>query len=407
MADEDEMESRLRNQRSKHDVASNDESVKFNHDGENSDAETATLVNDNTKATAETLQNNLKNQFMTSQVEEFGKIPSAFNAADSTKAKILLQAQTVHFRKESTRKDVTPATVTSDILRHDSKLRYDQPASKDMQLPSTSREQDRHIELLEEQYALKRENKNLDVERYVSHVQRMMSAKGNDFRRNGMGNKEHDRRLNPKRKSEQQPDATMRGMSAKKAKYEIDKSDKTQRNTSRTMVSSKFSSQSFSRNETVLTDSAAGRPTAHSVPVDVESRHRRGAVVTGVHPPGVSFMGATTSSRNTADKKHTWDPKNLNISLNVAINLDKAAKGKDQVVSTSALPLSSAQQSPDRPGARTPRRSAPPILKQRERSVLDRVKTEGGQVQHKGIKSEDQPQIKAPAAEVRAVVRVK
>ena len=383
MADKDEMESRLRNHRSKYDVASNDESVKFNHDGENSDAEKATLMNDNTKATAETLQNNLKHQRMTNQVEEIGQIPSTFNAADSTKTEILSEAQTEHIRKEYTRKDVTPATGTTDILRHDSKLRYDQP-----ELPSTSREQDRHIELLEEQYALKRENKNLDVERYVSHVQRMMSSKGNDFRRNAMGNKEHDRRLNPKRKSEQQPDATVQGMSAKKAKYEIDKSDKTQRNTSKTMGSSKFSSQSFSRNETVLSESTAGRPTAHSVPMDVESRYRRGAVVTGVHPPGRSFMGATTSSRNTADKKHTWDPKNLNISLNVAINLDKAAKGKDQVVSTSALPLGSVQQSPDRPGARTPRRSAPPILKQRERSVLDRVTTEGGQVQHKAIKSE-------------------
>ena len=381
MADEDEMESRLRNPRSKYNMASNG-CVKINHDGENSDAEITTVVNDNTKNIADSMQNNLKDQLTSNQVE-FGKIPSAFSTSDSTRTERLSQAQTVHFKIESTRKDVT-----SDFPRHGSKLRNDQLASKDIQLPSTSREQDRRIELLEEQYALKRENKSLDVERYVSHVQRMMSSKGNDFRRNGIGNKEHDRRSNPKRKSDQQPDSAVRGTFAKKAKYEIDKSDKTQRNTSRTMDSSKLSSQSFSRNETVLTDSTPGKPTVHSVPMDVESRHRRGALVTGVPPSGVSFMGATTSNRNTGDKKHSWDPKNLNISLNVAINLDKAARGKDQVVSTSALPLSSVQESPDRSGGHTPRRSTPAILKQRERSVLERFKVEGGQVQHKTIKSE-------------------
>ena len=279
-------------------------------------------------------------------------------------------------------------TVTSTGSRQSNRSRMSRQMARNIQLVSTSREQDRQIELLEEQYALKRENKNQDVQRYVSHVQSIMSGQDSENSREGHGgrdtNNDGNARQTVKRKYEQQPETTTRGTLPKKAKYET--TDRPQRGM-----------QSVGRNESSSADTSNERSTTHSLPLELTamgSSHRRNNSLVGVPASNINLAGTSASGRKTGDKKHSWDPKKLNISLNVAINLDKAARGRGEAAGTSAsLPMS------DRQTAQLSRRNAPPVLKQRERSTQERVKFEGNRQHYQNrTNSSDRPSTSKSAA---------
>ena len=421
LADEaDEMESLLRNGReNRQEVITSAEQNKSpaTNSGRNgirrtependySDEDTTGTVSDDMDTTDDLAVNNvgLRDRLLSAQ-ESNGistvNVSSNLNSSDCSimeiKNAVPSNTRALHLKvgRGIPKSENRPAADTSDSQKQgNNRSRTSRHTAAGMLSPCSSRDQDRYIELLEEQYALKRQNKNLDIERYVSHVRKMMSSQGSEVdqeRHNGIdrsANNKSDVRQTVKRKCDQQ-ETMVRGTLPKKAKREVvDRPNRPSRSFTKAMDKARISSQSSARMETVAVDSTtAGRSTPQFLPLDLGSagsKHKRNNSATGIPASTVSITGTSTASRKTVDKKHPWDSKNLNISLNVAINLDKAARGRDQTAGTSSSLLSSGvQQNSERPLPR----SVPSLLKQRERLTQEKVKSEGNH-QHRVVKSE-------------------
>ncbi len=212
---------------------------------------------------------------------------------------------------------------------------------------NSDREQDQRLELLEEQYALKKSNKSHDVERYVSHVQRMMSsqvAAGGRSASASSCQSEDDGaegRLAVKRRADQcQETLVAKRQSLSHCKNDDGKFRRSERavatsaqefeNETNQLEIQPSGSQLGPRGRSVDTNSTSGRATAGRLRV-------------------------TDVARTTRGENSTWDSKNLNISLNVAINLDKTHL--DRVPKAAGqVEVSGASQ---RPGRRISRRSEP------------------------------------------------
>ena len=358
------------------------------------------LVNGNMDDSKDPVENSLSltDHLASLPHQGFTNTSSILNTSESSIVEInsLLPSntQTIHSRKENEISKTQDRSVACS--RQSNRSRIIRQTTQAIQLPNI--EQDRHIELLEEQYALKRENRNLDVERYVDYVQKMMSSQDNEVKQEKQGssvrpaNNDYDIRHTLKRKCDQQSNTVGRATMPKKAKHEnTDRSDGPQR-----------VSHPPGRNESSSVDSSSEKSTNHVHALDLGAlapRHRRSSSLAGMATSNVSLAGTGTNSRKTGDKKHSWDPKNLNISLNVAINLDKAARGSNQATSTStSVPVNSVQQMPDRQAGHSSRRSAPSVLKQREIMTQERIKFEGNQHhQHRSVNS-DRPSTSRSAA---------